>query len=113
MDNDSFDALLPSMAVRKFPSIKTAYGPYTANRIAFIECPKCFAMDNFFSLKKRRKFSSQYCEGNQPPEVKCKTPLGEHTHICNCAGVTEQHLHVYCNVCQFISLWALPEEKNG
>ena len=113
--SNELDSILPTIALRKFPPIMTEYGakgPGSIERTASIECPKCKALDNFYSSTKRRVFRSSYCEGNQPAEHVHRNFIGqEHKHLVLCAGITAEHIHIACAICDHVSLWELPKTE--
>ena len=107
---DEFNSVIPSHEVLPFPKI--VY--FTSQRKAFVTCPICQALDNFYDVSRTRLFNCLYCEGNKPAEVTHTDGSGrEHTHPVFCAGIIEKHFHVGCRVCGYMFFVGMPEVSNG
>lgn len=106
MENE-LSSLLPSLKLLPFdnPNI-LSYNE------ALIECPKCKAVDDFYSRRKTRRFESYYCPGNQPAEIEHSDMFGgKHKHPIVCAGLDLEHFHTQCRACGFTFLMALPVQE--
>lgn len=119
----NLDSIIPSIKIHSFPPIENftvsgmLIGPNDSNsrvnhRIANLECPTCFALDDFYSREKTGKFEAVFCPGNQPAEVEHVGLFGDkHKHAVVCAGVMVSHFHVSCACCGKQFLLAIPEKK--
>lgn len=104
-------SILPSMKVYPFPVIINLS---KKAREAYLECPSCKGIDDFYSTQKTAHYSAKYCEGRQPVEVECENPIiGKHTHNVPCAGILEPHFHVLCCCCQSVFYLSLPNFRVG
>jgi len=107
MDSD-LKSILPEIHIRPFPSRQITYSGELGNfSRAYTNCPKC---GNTGDLYAGKNFDMRYCPGNMPVEHICRDMLNrEHTHPNNCAGVSVEHHHVFCKVCEFIFFFNLPD----
>ncbi len=114
-------SFLPSIKVHQFPPIYSLCdskivvpkdGQIIDRRVAFLECPTCFGIDNFYSLEQSYHYEVVHCPGNQPPEHECRDMFGnKHTHPVSCAGISSAHFHVRCKCCDTIFFLSIPEKK--
>ncbi len=124
MPTDDITSFLPSIKLHSFPTIYNLSSsglilPPDASSIifsrkAFLECPTCHGIDDFYSCEKNAHYKIVHCIGNQAPEHEHKSRdiLGNiHTerHAVACAGIVVPHFHVQCVCCEDIFFVALPE----
>ena len=110
---DELNSILNSVELRKFPEIFTVQlvkldGRYISRK-AWLECPKCRGLDNFYNTSSEAMFSTAHCPGGLPPEVEHSDILGRsHTHLVSCSSINVEHFHVMCKICDHKFLLAIP-----
>lgn len=111
---DEVNKLLPSLEIHPFPQILTSTVNSRIIRIAHVACPTCFAIDDFYNLRRERKFDIFSCMGNQPPTFEIFDVHGnKEERAVACAGVLEKHFHLHCLVCHTTFFLSMPEVKRG
>lgn len=122
MPVDDINSIIPSIKLHPFPTILhynfdgkiviPDQNVLTIKRTAYMECPICKGLDDFYSCERNAHYSAVHCPGNQPPEHEHQDILGnKHKHIVNCSGITQAHFHVKCNCCDQIFFVSLPERS--
>ena len=114
-------SFLPSIKVHQFPPVYSLSRGRLVSpeddsiidcRVAFLECPTCLGIDNFYNLEPSYHYDTSHCPGNQPPEYECCDQLGnKHTHPISCAGISSPHFHIRCKCCDTIFFLSIPEKK--
>jgi hypothetical protein len=106
------DDILSPTIVYPFPKIinsPTDIVGRITKREAFLECPTCLGIDNFYNCKEDVHYKAGFCKGNQPAELEHFDHTGQKcSHPITCAGILEPHFHVQCACCEKIFLLALP-----
>lgn len=111
-DEVSIDELLPSIRVEPFPELVdiNRFGRITS-RAAYLECPKCLAIDNFYS-NPDKIFDAIWCPGNLAPECEHEDVFGnKRKHQITCAPIAIPHFHVACQCCGNKFFLSIPEKK--
>lgn len=113
MTDEQISSLITSSKVYSFPEVKhfTHNGCMVSSntvgietRKAFLECPYCFGLDDFYNTKEAIHYQPKFCPGNQPIEHEYEGKM----HPVACGGVIEPHFHVFCSICSCVFLLSIP-----
>lgn len=114
MDQEDVTAILPSIKVHPFPDIhnfspnetylENPKASIVGSRKAFLECPICLGIDDFYSIEEGFHYKATVCQGNKEPVIEC----GDHEHRIACAGINHKHFHIFCYCCQSVFFLEIP-----
>lgn len=121
MHIEDIASLLPSIQLYPFPKIlnystsgdiiPSGYAGLVVARKAFLVCPMCKGVDDFYKCQKDAHYHAAFCPGNQAPEHEHSDIFGNsHKHQVNCAGITVSHFHIRCICCESVFFLTLPKE---
>jgi len=118
MPIDDISSLIPPIKIHPFPIIenldrnKSLTSPAHATvRKAYLECPICKGLDDFYNCEQNSHYRVIHCPGNQAPEHEHRDLLGNtHKHTVVCAGLNVPHFHVQCVCCDIVFFVSLPKE---